>query len=145
MRLTTIPSGELRKKDAEQALLFEEKMNLQIRLLHEANIWSDSERVYKLEKEVPDYTRLAHNEGTDTAQLWQEVNLVCATLCSCFYFLHVIVEPAIHRRVVEIVSLKSIEVYISHSTCRWLWPCKKPRVSPARCRSARVALLCREA
>ncbi|XP_032669735.1 rho guanine nucleotide exchange factor 18-like isoform X4 [Odontomachus brunneus] len=64
--------GELRKKDAEQALLFEEKMSLQMRLLHVANIWSanesDNERI---EKEVPDYTRFAHNEGTD-AQLWQE-------------------------------------------------------------------------
>ncbi|XP_025156350.1 A-kinase anchor protein 13 isoform X3 [Harpegnathos saltator] len=72
--------GELRKKDAEQALLFEEKINLQMRLLHAANIWganeSDNERIEKLEKlekEVPDYTRLAHNEGSDTTQLWQEV------------------------------------------------------------------------
>ncbi|XP_070169964.1 rho guanine nucleotide exchange factor 28 isoform X8 [Polyergus mexicanus] len=69
--------GELRKKDTEQALLFEEKINLQMRLLQAANIWSgnesDNERIEKLEKEVADYTRLVHNERTDTTQLWQEV------------------------------------------------------------------------
>ncbi|XP_011057016.1 PREDICTED: rho guanine nucleotide exchange factor 18 isoform X2 [Acromyrmex echinatior] len=69
--------GELRKKDAEQALLFEEKMNLQMRLLQAANVWSgnesDNERIEKPEKEGADYTRLVHNEGTDTTQLWQEV------------------------------------------------------------------------
>ncbi|XP_076237444.1 rho guanine nucleotide exchange factor 18 cysts isoform X2 [Calliopsis andreniformis] len=70
--------GELRKKDAEQALLLEEKINLQMQLLHTANIWcgnenSDNERIEKVDKEIPDYTRLVHNEGTDTTQLWQEV------------------------------------------------------------------------
>ncbi|XP_072750985.1 uncharacterized protein Cyst isoform X4 [Anoplolepis gracilipes] len=69
--------GELRKKDTEQALLFEEKINLQMRLLQAANIWSgndsDYERIEKLEKEGADYTRLVHNERTDTTQLWQEV------------------------------------------------------------------------
>ncbi|XP_014473860.1 PREDICTED: rho guanine nucleotide exchange factor 18 isoform X3 [Dinoponera quadriceps] len=69
--------GELRKKDAEQALLFEEKMNLQMRLSHAAKIWSanegDNERADKLWKEGPDYARLVHNEGTDTTQVWQEV------------------------------------------------------------------------
>ncbi|KAG7206339.1 hypothetical protein KM043_003710 [Ampulex compressa] len=69
--------GELRKKDTEQALLLEEKINLQMRLLQAANICSgnesDNERIEKGEKEIPDYTRLAHSEGTDTAQLWQEV------------------------------------------------------------------------
>ncbi|XP_076176427.1 rho guanine nucleotide exchange factor 18 cysts isoform X3 [Ptiloglossa arizonensis] len=70
--------AELRKKDAEQALLLEEKINLQMQLLHAANIWSgnecsDNERIEKVEKEIPDYTRLVHSEGTDTAQLWQEV------------------------------------------------------------------------
>ncbi|XP_070522801.1 rho guanine nucleotide exchange factor 28 isoform X2 [Cardiocondyla obscurior] len=69
--------GELRKKDAEQALLFEEKINLQMRLLQAANIWSgnesDNERIEKHEKEGTDYTRLVHNEGNDTTQLWQEV------------------------------------------------------------------------
>ncbi|XP_053972864.1 rho guanine nucleotide exchange factor 2 isoform X2 [Hylaeus volcanicus] len=69
---------ELRKKDAEQALLLEEKINLQVQLLHAGNIWSgnecsDNERIEKVEKEIPDYTRLVHSEGTDTAQLWQEV------------------------------------------------------------------------
>ncbi|XP_066589609.1 rho guanine nucleotide exchange factor 2 isoform X2 [Prorops nasuta] len=71
--------GELRKKDAEQALLLEEKMNLQMRLLNAATIWSgnesDSERIDKNDKEVPDYTRLVHSEGADAAQLWQEVVL----------------------------------------------------------------------
>ncbi|XP_071573187.1 uncharacterized protein Cyst isoform X3 [Temnothorax nylanderi] len=68
--------GELRKKDAEQALLFEEKINLQMRLLQAANVCgneSDNERIEKHEKEGADYTRLVHNEGTDTTQLWQEV------------------------------------------------------------------------
>ena len=70
--------GELRKKDAEQALLLEEKINIQMQLLHAANIWSgnessDNERIEKSEKDIPDYTRLVHNEGTDTIQLWQEV------------------------------------------------------------------------
>ncbi|XP_076636511.1 rho guanine nucleotide exchange factor 18 cysts isoform X2 [Colletes latitarsis] len=70
--------AELRKKDTEQALLLEEKINLQMQLLHAANIWSgnecsDTERIEKIEKEIPDYTRLVHSEGTDTAQLWQEV------------------------------------------------------------------------
>lgn len=72
-------TGLLRKKDTEQALLFEEKINLQMRLLQAANIWSgnesDNERIEKLEKEVADYTRLVHNERTDTTQLWQEVNV----------------------------------------------------------------------
>ncbi|XP_011707775.1 PREDICTED: rho guanine nucleotide exchange factor 18-like isoform X3 [Wasmannia auropunctata] len=69
--------GELRKKDAEQALLFEEKINLQMRLLQAANIWSgnenDNEKIEKHEKEGADYTRLVHNEGIDTTHLWQEV------------------------------------------------------------------------
>ncbi|GAB1861998.1 A-kinase anchor protein 13 [Camponotus japonicus] len=68
---------ELRKKDTEQALLFEDKINLQMRLLQAANIWSgnesDNERIEKLEKEGADYTRLVHNERTDTTQLWHEV------------------------------------------------------------------------
>ncbi|XP_015429693.1 PREDICTED: A-kinase anchor protein 13 [Dufourea novaeangliae] len=70
--------AELRKKDTEQALLLEEKLNLQMQLLHAANIWSgnensDNERLEKVDKEIPDYTRLVHNEGSDTTQLWQEV------------------------------------------------------------------------
>ncbi|XP_076750356.1 rho guanine nucleotide exchange factor 18 cysts isoform X2 [Xylocopa sonorina] len=70
--------GELRKKDAEQALLLEEKINLQMQLLYAANIWSgnessDNERIEKTDKEITDYTRLVHNEGTDTTQLRQEV------------------------------------------------------------------------
>lgn len=69
----------MRKKDTEQALLFEDKINLQMRLLQAANIWSgnesDNERIEKLEKEGADYTRLVHNERTDTTQLWQEVNV----------------------------------------------------------------------
>lgn len=79
--------AELRKKDAEQALLLEEKINLQMQLLHAANIWSgnecsDNERIEKVEKEIPDYTRLVHSEGTDTAQLWQEV--ITFTVIICF-------------------------------------------------------------
>jgi hypothetical protein len=70
----------LRKKDTEQALLFEEKITLQMRLLQAANIWSgnenETEKIEKLEKESADYTRLLHNEGTDTTQLWQEVILL---------------------------------------------------------------------
>lgn len=51
-----------------------------MQLLHAANIWcgnesGDSERIEKVEKEIPDYTRLVHNEGTDTTQLWQEVTI----------------------------------------------------------------------
>ncbi|XP_046825776.1 rho guanine nucleotide exchange factor 28 isoform X2 [Vespa crabro] len=69
--------GELRKKDAEQALLFEEKINLQVRLLRASNIWnendSDYEKTDKVEKEIRDYTRLVQMEATDTTQLWQEV------------------------------------------------------------------------
>ncbi|XP_012532331.1 A-kinase anchor protein 13 isoform X2 [Monomorium pharaonis] len=69
--------GEMRKKDVEQALLFEEKMNLQMRLLQAANNYSgnesDNEKFEKHEKEGADYTRLVHNEGIDTTQLWQEV------------------------------------------------------------------------
>nr|XP_050855481.1 rho guanine nucleotide exchange factor 28 isoform X4 [Vespula vulgaris] len=69
--------GELRKKDAEQALLFEEKINLQVRLLRASNIWnendSDHEKTDKVEKEIRDYTRLVQMEATDTTQLWQEV------------------------------------------------------------------------
>lgn len=74
-----VTSGELRKKDAEQALLFEEKISLQMRLLQAANICgneNDNEKIEKPEKEGADYTRLVHNEGTDTTQLWQEVNIL---------------------------------------------------------------------
>jgi len=80
IQIKIVLSGELRKKDAEQALLFEEKINLQMRLLQAANIWSgnesDNERIEKHEKEGADYTRLVHNEGIDTTQLWQEVNII---------------------------------------------------------------------
>lgn len=77
--------GELHKKDAEQALLLEEKINLQMQLLQAANIWSgnessDNERIEKVDKEILDYTRLVHNEGTDTTQLRQEVTLFCITI-----------------------------------------------------------------
>ncbi|XP_078049020.1 rho guanine nucleotide exchange factor 18 cysts isoform X2 [Augochlora pura] len=69
--------AELRKKDTEQALLLEEKLNLQMQLSSAANIWgnetNDTERLEKGDKEIPDYTRLVHNEGTDTTQLWKEV------------------------------------------------------------------------
>lgn len=82
-------SGELRKKDAEQALLFEEKINLQVRLLQAANVWSgnesDNERIEKHEKESTDYTRLVHNEGTDTTQLWQEVNIILLSHYKLYY------------------------------------------------------------
>ncbi|XP_033334273.1 rho guanine nucleotide exchange factor 18 cysts isoform X3 [Megalopta genalis] len=70
--------AELRKKDTEQALLLEEKLNLQMQLSNAANVWggnetNDTERLEKVDKEIPDYTRLVHNEGTDTTQLWKEV------------------------------------------------------------------------
>lgn len=52
-----------------------------MQLLHAANIWntnenSDNERIEKVDKEILDYTRLVHNEGTDTTQLRQEVILL---------------------------------------------------------------------
>ena len=69
----------MRKKDTEQALLLEEKMGLQMRLLHTANIYSGNEiigdKIDRSNKEVPDYTRLVRNEGIDSIQLWQEVSL----------------------------------------------------------------------
>lgn len=69
----------MRKKDAELALLFEEKINLQMQLLHAANMLSgnesDNERIEKFDKEGTDYSRLVHSEGMDTIQLWQEVNV----------------------------------------------------------------------
>jgi len=50
-----------------------------MRLLQAVNIWSgnenEAEKIEKLEKESADYTRLLHNEGTDTTQLWQEVGI----------------------------------------------------------------------
>lgn len=80
-------SDEMRKKDTELALLFEEKINLQMQLLHAANILSgnesDNERIEKFDKEGTDYSRLVHNEGMDTIQLWQEVNVECK-----LYFYH---------------------------------------------------------
>lgn len=67
----------MRKKDTEQALLLEEKISLQLRLLSAANVWnendSESERIERFEREVPDYTRLVRSEDTDSAQLWHEV------------------------------------------------------------------------
>ena len=68
-------------------MLLEEKINLQIQLLHAANIWngnesSDNEKIEKADKEIADYTRLVHNEGTETTQLRQEV-----VLSYCIYFL----------------------------------------------------------
>lgn len=78
----------MRKKDAEQALLLEEKISLQMQLLHAANIWSgnessDNEKLEKADKEIADYTRLVHNEGTDTTQLRQEV-----TMFHIYYFIY---------------------------------------------------------
>lgn len=51
-----------------------------MQLLHAANIWSgnessDNEKIEKTDKEIADYTRLVHNEGTDTTQLRQEVTM----------------------------------------------------------------------
>ncbi|XP_034947082.1 rho guanine nucleotide exchange factor 28 isoform X2 [Chelonus insularis] len=69
--------GELRKKDTEQALLLEEKMALQMRLLYAASVWSENdnenEKTERYEKEIPDYTRLVRGESTEPTQLWQEV------------------------------------------------------------------------
>ncbi|XP_063993193.1 rho guanine nucleotide exchange factor 28 isoform X2 [Diachasmimorpha longicaudata] len=71
--------GELRKKDTEQALLLEEKLALQMRLLYAASVCNENDdnesrgdKVERSEKDI-DYTRLVRNEGTDSAQLWQEV------------------------------------------------------------------------
>ncbi|KOX74133.1 A-kinase anchor protein 13 [Melipona quadrifasciata] len=77
-RLVKTKESHVLKIDAEQALLLEEKINLQIQLLHAVNIWngsenSDNEKIEKADKEIADYTRLVHNEGTDTTQLRQEV------------------------------------------------------------------------
>lgn len=67
----------MRKKDAEQATLLEEKIHLQMRLLQAANLCSgnesDSERAENGEKEISGYSQLMSNEGIEPAQLWQEV------------------------------------------------------------------------
>lgn len=59
-----------------------------MQLLHAANIWSgnessDNEKIEKADKEIADYTRLVHNEGTDTTQLRQEV-----TMFYIYYFIY---------------------------------------------------------
>lgn len=73
-----IKLDELRKKDTEQALLLEEKMGLQMKLLHTTNVYSgneiDGDKIDRGDKEFPDYTRLVRNEGIDSIQLWQEVS-----------------------------------------------------------------------
>ncbi|XP_043500724.1 rho guanine nucleotide exchange factor 28 isoform X2 [Polistes fuscatus] len=63
---------EIRKKDVEQALLFEEKINLRVRLFRTSNIWNENDNDYekmdKVEKEILDYTSLAQMEVIDTTQ-----------------------------------------------------------------------------
>ena len=82
-----IELDELRKKDTEQALLLEEKMGLQMRLLHTTNVYSgneiDGDKIDRGDKEVPDYTRLVRSEGIDSIQLWQEVSLLFLFLFFC--------------------------------------------------------------
>ncbi|XP_051163031.1 rho guanine nucleotide exchange factor 28 isoform X2 [Leptopilina boulardi] len=67
---------ELRKKDTEQALLLEEKMGLQMQLLHTTNVYSgnnfDGSKMEKY-KEIPDYTRFVRNEEVNSIHLWKEV------------------------------------------------------------------------
>lgn len=122
----------MRKKDAEQALLLEEKINLQMQLLHVANIWSgnessDNERLEKVDKEIPDYTRLVHNEGTDTTQLRQEVNIF-------FFFIHgSLLTPLFHCN----LSINAKIITYNH---RWLAQFKKRQSSPALYRLVRVVL-----
>ncbi|XP_043472826.1 rho guanine nucleotide exchange factor 2 isoform X3 [Leptopilina heterotoma] len=68
---------ELRKKDTEQALLLEEKMGLQMQLLHTTNVYSgnnfDGSKMDKGYREVPDYTRFVRNEEVNSIHLWKEV------------------------------------------------------------------------
>ncbi|XP_057319887.1 rho guanine nucleotide exchange factor 18 isoform X4 [Microplitis mediator] len=68
--------SELRKKDTEQALLLEEKMALQMRLVYEASEGNENDNeAEKTERNenTPDYTRLCRGDGSDSSQVWQEV------------------------------------------------------------------------
>ncbi|CAG5093784.1 Similar to Akap13: A-kinase anchor protein 13 (Mus musculus), partial [Cotesia congregata] len=68
--------SELRKKDTEQALLLEEKMALQMRLVYEGNMCNENDtEADKTERNenIPDYTRLCRGDGSDSWQVWQEV------------------------------------------------------------------------
>ncbi|XP_053596914.1 rho guanine nucleotide exchange factor 18 isoform X3 [Microplitis demolitor] len=68
--------SELRKKDTEQALLLEEKMALQMRLVYEASEGNENDNeTEKSERNenTPDYTRLCRGDGSDSSQVWQEV------------------------------------------------------------------------
>lgn len=70
--------SELRKKDTEQALLLEEKMALQMRLVYEASEGNENDNeTEKSERNenTPDYTRLCRGDGSDSSQVWQEVTI----------------------------------------------------------------------
>ncbi|XP_017892882.1 rho guanine nucleotide exchange factor 2 isoform X2 [Ceratina calcarata] len=114
--------GELRKKDAEHAMLLEEKINLQMQLLHAANIWSgnessDNERVEKTDKEIPDYTRLVHNEGTDTTQLRQEVITVIQEATKLASSLSFTAGGATLSRSLSSAGERHSEAYVPPSLC----------------------------
>lgn len=66
--------GLLRQKDIEQALLLEEKMALQLRLLAAAGIDPPS---------PPSYRHLV-SENVDTGQMWKEV-LMAVQVSQSFY------------------------------------------------------------
>lgn len=73
---------ELRKKDAQQATLLEEKMGLQLRLRSATGVWntneSDNERESREDKELPDYSRLVPDYKrlvhADIGLVWSEVS-----------------------------------------------------------------------
>lgn len=59
----------------------EQKMGLQMRLLHVSSLSCVSESDIAaadaiLEREVPDYTRLVRSDGIDPMQMWNEVRVM---------------------------------------------------------------------
>ena len=67
---------ELRKKDEEQATLFEQKMALHMRLHDAINFPSNNESDPDKDKDfkdIPDYLRLVRGDGINATQMWQEV------------------------------------------------------------------------
>lgn len=66
--------GLLRQKDIEQALLLEEKMSLQLKLLAAAGLDPPS---------PPSYRHLV-SDNADTEQMWKEV-LTAVQVCLVFY------------------------------------------------------------
>lgn len=75
---TLSSSDELRKKDEEQAALFEQKMELHMRLHQAINFPTDLDKSDKEFKDVPDYLRFVRGEGVNSTQMWQEVRYLQA-------------------------------------------------------------------